>query len=95
MNTFFRRGLPALLALSAIGAHGQFYKLHGASISAGGFGQFNTELESNPTPVTVPLTTPVIGTTQATGQQQFTTGSAGALVSLQFHPVTWAGVELN
>jgi hypothetical protein len=95
MNNFLRRSLPALLALSAIGAQGQFYKLHGASVSVGGFGQFNRVIESDTQPRTAPFTTPFVGTTTETGQNQYTTQSAGGIASLQFHPVSWAGVELN
>ena len=72
-----------LAVMTAATAHAQFYKLKGGSISVGGTGQFDTTLTSN-------------GNVASTGtNQQFTTWSAGFVSSLQFHPVSWAGVEFN
>ena len=100
MNQAFRRTLPILILLSAIGAQAQFYKseFHNSSLSVGGFGQFTTPLTTDPgsgnyiVPFGAGISTyPVT----ITNKQQFTTDSAGFITSFQFHPVSWAGVELN
>ncbi|MGI4757574.1 MAG: hypothetical protein ACRYGF_12095 [Janthinobacterium lividum] len=90
--------LPAALALSAsIGVHAQFYKLHGASISVGATGNYVQTLTDNPQPVTFTSVTPsgVTATNTVFNQMQNNTSSLGFLTSLQFHPVPWAGVEVN
>jgi hypothetical protein len=82
MLRLLRYTLPLALAVTGLSAHAQFYKLHNADVAVGGVGQFTTPLTSNEH--------------SATGDnQQFTTNSAGVLVSLREHPVAWAGVELN
>lgn len=97
-----RRTLPAVLALTvlsaaALPAHAQFYKLKGASVSVGGFGQFTRPLTSSGTPgfFRVPTASGGSTVTFISNKQQYTTNSAGFVTSLQFHPVAWAGVELN
>lgn len=96
MIPLLRRTIPAFLAVAACSAHAQYLKTHGASLSVGGTGQFSTILESNPSPVPLTYTTPYgTASTTVTGQQQYTTWSAGFLTSLQLHPVSWAGVALN
>jgi hypothetical protein len=98
---FMTRMLPAVLLVGALSAQGQYLKLHRASVSAGGFGQFNTILEQNPRSATLNFTTTspsgitAPATTTVTNQRQDTTWSAGFLTSFQFHPVAWAGVEMN
>ena len=100
MTHWIRHTVPLSLFALALTAHGQFYKLHGASISVGATGQFSTELTSNNTGATtflVPLGGSG-GTTYpetALNRQQFTTDSTGFVTSLEFHPVAFAGVELN
>ena len=95
------RVLPALLFVGALSAQGQYFQLHGGSLSAGGYGQFNTILEQSPRdtnlnyPIAGPNGTTIIGTTSVTNQHQDTTWSAGLLTSFQFHPVAWAGIEMN
>lgn len=92
------RTLPVLLALATMsGAHAQFYKLHGGSVSVGGTGQFSTILESSPSNIseTSQITPGNFRTTTISNQQQYTTGSTGFVTKLQFHPLPWAGVELN
>ena len=97
MNRFLRNLLALTVASTAITAHGQFYKLKGASVSVGGTGNFSTTLESNASNVNYTANRTGGGTLNevASGQQQFTTDSTGGLFSLQFHPVAWAGVEVN
>ena len=93
--------LPLMFATAATSAHGQFYKqlysLKGGSISAGYAGQFTTPLTTNPSDVAATISTPTGGVLNETvsGQQQFTDYSAGVLVSVQLHPVSYAGVEVN
>lgn len=88
---------PALLALLATSAEGQFYKLHGGSVSFGATTDYSTPLTSNPTSSVSAIPTPSGGVLSETvvNQQQYTTNSVGGLFSLQFHPVAFAGVELN
>lgn len=95
MIHLLRRTLPAVLALTAVSAQAQYLKTHGASLSVGGTGQFSTILEQNNVPVTVNVNPNGSSTTTVSNQQQFTTLSTGFLTSLQFHPVSWAGVALN
>ncbi len=95
MIHLLRRTVPVLLALSAVSAQAQYLKTHGATLSVGGTGQFSTILEQNNVPVTVNVNPNGSSTTTASNQQQFTTWSAGFLTSLQFHPVSWAGVAFN
>lgn len=98
MMSRLRNTLPALIALTAVSctAHAQYLKTHGATLSVGGTGQFDKTLTSDPSyrPFTYPIQN---GTTLTTvyNQQQFTTWSAGFVSSLQFHPVSWAGVAVN
>jgi hypothetical protein len=89
--------LPIGLILLTAAAHGQFYKLNGATISVGAMSPFDRSLQSNPTSGSYVISTPTGGVinTNVSGQRQFTTDSVGFLTSLQFHPRPWAGVELN
>jgi hypothetical protein len=89
-----RYALPLLFAVTMGSAHAQYLKTHDASVSAGGFGQFNTELITDPEPALLP-NSPAAGSSVVTNERQYTTWSAGFLTSMQFHPVAWAGVELN
>ena len=95
-----RRALPVFLVLTGVGAHAQsqYMKNHGFSLSVGGDGQFTRDINTNPSSgsvfsarqpdgVLVPVT--------VSNQRQYTTGSAGFVTSVQFHPVAWAGVEMN
>jgi hypothetical protein len=96
MIQLLRRTLPALLALTAVSAQAQYLKTHGASLSVGGTGQFTTMLESNSQYVPNTYSIPNGSRTDETFmQQQFTTGSVGFVTSLQFHPVSFAGIALN
>ena len=91
--------VPAMLAFaSAMGAGAQFYKLHGASVSVGATGNYLETLTENPRPYTFSGVDPASGvnlTRTYANQQQDNTSSLGFLTSLQFHPVPWAGVEVN
>jgi len=85
-----------LFLLAFASAEGQFYKLHGASVSVGGFGRFDTALTSSADPVTATVPSPVGPLTNTISEgQQFTTDSGGGVATLLFHPVAWAGVEMN
>jgi hypothetical protein len=89
--------LPSLLVMGATGANAQFYKLHGASVSVGATGNYVQTLTDSPLPVTFSSVTPSGGAATNTifNQQQNNTSSLGFLTSLQFHPVPWAGLEVN
>ena len=96
MIQLLRRALPALVVLSAVTAQAQYLKTHGASLSVGGTGQFSTILESKPSDVSNTYAIPDGSVSdQVYQQQQFTTGSVGFVASLQFHPVSFAGIALN
>jgi hypothetical protein len=95
-----RRALPFMLALSIAGAHAQsqYIKNHGFSLSVGGDGQFTRDLTTNPNSgvtTTVQGSNGLILPVTVNNQRQYTTDSAGFLTSIQFHPVAWAGVEMN
>lgn len=88
--------LPALALLAASASPAQvahYAKTHGVSISVGATGNFATPLTSNPRTLTYP--TGANNTETIYGQNQYITSSPGFLTSFQFHPVPWAGVELN
>ncbi len=101
LQTMRRTILPLVFATLATAAHGQFYKqlysLKGGSISAGYAGQFTTPLTDGSSAVTATINTPTGGVLNETvsGQQQFTPYSGGLLLSMQLHPVSYAGVEVN
>ena len=92
-----QRFLPILLAAAALPAHAQFYKIHGGAVALGGDGLFTTTLTSSPNNYQTNVPTPTGGVLNDTvsGQQQYTTLSAGFYGSFQFHPKPWAGVEVN
>ncbi|MDE1163177.1 MAG: hypothetical protein PW792_14735 [Acidobacteriaceae bacterium] len=83
----------AMLALSAGTAHAQWWKLNNGNVAVGGTGQFNTILTDSPR--SVAATTSNNAPVTVLNQRQDTTWSAGFIGSLQFHPVSWAGVEVN
>lgn len=93
----FRIGtlLPALALLAGSAAPAQmahYAKTHGVSVSVGATGNFVTPLTTDPSPQPFFSGGRVIS---IYGQQQYITSSPGFLTSFQFHPVPWAGVELN
>jgi hypothetical protein len=93
-----QRILPVALALTTVCAHGQYLKNHGFSLSVGGDGQFTRTLTTDPNSGGVYNFSNQLGTptpVAVNNQQQFTTGSAGFITSLEFHPKPWAGVEVN
>jgi hypothetical protein len=99
MSSSLKRSLPLLALLVAANAPAQFYRYlpdHGASVSVGATGNFATPLTTNPTPYTTnTVSSGVTLTNTYSNQQQYITSSVGFLTSLQFHPVAWAGIELN
>lgn len=97
MIHLIKRAVPALLFLAAASAPAQFYKFHGASVSVGATGNFEDKLTSEPVPVTYNrvVSPGVTLTNTATNQSNYITSSVGFLTSFQFHPVPFAGIELN
>ena len=98
MKLAMKRMIPlAVAVMSVTAAQAQFYKLKGASVSVGATSPFTTVLQTNPTNASYTATSTGGGLLNetASGQQQFTTLSTGFLSSLQFHPVAWAGIEMN
>ncbi len=84
------------LLLAAVSAPAQFYKLHGAAISVGATGNYLETLTDNPRPYTYSAVSQGVNVTRTVSNQlQSNTSSVGFLTSLQFHPVPWAGVEVN
>jgi len=100
MHRVLKYVVPALVLFAAAKAPAQFYRYlpeHGASVSVGATGNYLENLTTNPTPVTINTVTPqqIVLTNTYSNQKQYNTSSFGFLTSVQFHPVTWAGVELN
>lgn len=97
MMTSLRRILPIVGMIFAATAHGQYLKAHNASVSVGATGDFSKIFSSAPTPFSTRAPLSVAGTypVTASNQNQYTTNSAGLLISMQIHPLTWAGVEFN
>lgn len=85
--------------IAMLPAHAQWYKLNSGSLSVGGTGQFSKQLSDNRGTTglyQVPFQTGATTyTTTIANQQQGTTESVGFLTSLQWHPVSWAGVAVN
>lgn len=77
---------------NAPGPHHDFGgRLHIGSLSVGATGQFSTVFHSEGL-----HTGPSgYGLFQSTAADQLTTNSLGGLVSMQMHPFTWAGVQVN
>lgn len=94
MRSILRVFSLTLLALPSL-AHAQDRHsfLHDGSLSVGGTGQFTTTLATEPS--AAGFTGPTGNSLYAYGQQQYTTLSAGFVSSLQLHPVSWAGLQLN
>ncbi len=86
-----------LVAVNAPAQWSQYAKQHGVSISVGATGNFVTPLTTNPKTQSFNTVVPpgVTLTDTVSGQWQYITSSPGFLTSFQFHPVPWAGVELN
>ena len=104
MKQVIRRSLPLVFSFAMIGAttsaHGQFfsnmYKLKGGGLAIGGDGQFSTIISTNPSSGTYAFPGgPGSLTESVSGQQQYTTFSAGVIGQLAFHPEPWAGFEVN
>jgi hypothetical protein len=99
VKQFLIKALPVIAMLTAVNSPAQLYqyaKQHGASISVGATGNFATPLTTNPTATTFTTGTgPTAATNTIFNQQQYITSSVGFLTSFQFHPVPWAGVEVN
>lgn len=97
MQINMKQILPVLLAMTTVAtAPGQFYKLHGASVSVGATGNYFETLTSNPQPYTFNTATRTgVVTNTISNQHQTNSSTLGFLTSLQFHPVPWAGIEIN
>lgn len=94
--------LPIVAALLTVQANAQFNymekyaKEHGASVSVGATGNYLYSLTSNPTTQTFnTVSQGVTLTNSISNQKQEISQSVGFLTSLQFHPVPWAGIEVN
>ncbi|GAA3746404.1 hypothetical protein [Terriglobus aquaticus] len=84
------------LMVAAVSAQAQFSRLKGGTIAVSATEEFTTPLTNNATPLTAPVGTPPNALSETiTGQQQGTTSKPGVLAQLGFHPVAWAGIELN
>ncbi len=88
--------VPLCLMVAGVSAQAQFYKLKGATLSASATEEFGTPLTSSPSSVTtqVPSGSGFLNQT-VSGQAVNDTSKPGILVSLGFHPVAWAGIEIN
>ena len=100
MTKFLRRSIPVLLTLAATAAHAQFnykyYHDHGASLSVGATGDIgNTQLTYKPNAGVTTVPTTGFTTQAVSNQQQNPTMSVGFISTFAFHPVAFAGIELN
>jgi hypothetical protein len=88
--------LPLCLVLATVGAQAQFYRLKGATVSVSGTNLWTTPLTNDATSSSAVIGTPPNALNETvSGRQQYATSKAGVLGSLGFHPVAWAGLELN
>ena len=96
MSLKIKHVVPACLMLAAVGAQAQFTRLKGATISVSATEEFSTPLTSNPTSVSATIGTPPNALAETVSNQtQNSTSKPGILASFEFHPVSWAGIELN
>lgn len=96
MKSGIKQALPLCLLLAAASAHGQYYKLKGATLSVSGTNLWSTPLTNDATSSTAIVGTSPNGLRETvSGQQQGATSKPGILASFGFHPVSWAGIELN
>ena len=97
MKSSLKYMLPLALAIAPSIAHGQFLKrLDNGSISVGATGQFSTDMTDDRRFGTVSVPSAAGTLSEITSSpQQYTTDSVGFLTSFQFHPVSFAGLELN
>ena len=88
--------MPVCLAVTAVSAQAQFYKLKGATVAVQGTQLWSTPLTNNAGPVTTFVgTAPNALRETVIGQQQGATSKPGVLATVGFHPKPWAGVEFN
>jgi hypothetical protein len=78
--------IASLVALTAA-AQAQFSRLHVGNVSAGGTGQFSRIL--------TPINTTIAPNANSITLRQDTTWSAGLITSLQMHPLSFVGIQLN
>lgn len=84
------------LMLAAVTAQAQFNRLKGATLAVSGTNLWSTPVTNDATPATVIVgTAPNASRQTIYGQQQGATSKPGVLATFGFHPVSWAGVELN
>ena len=97
MKFVLKRVLPVCVLLGAVGASAQFDRLKGATISVSATQVFTTPITSNPSDVSAQIATPTGGVLAetVTNQAQNSTSRPGVLAQFGFHPVSWAGVEVN
>lgn len=100
MKLSLRYAIPVLTLLAVSQAPAQFNnyaKQHGLSVSVGATGNFVTPLTTNPSTTIFNSVVPpgITLTNTISNQQQYITSSLGFLTSVQFHPVAWAGIEMN
>ena len=89
--------VPAALLLASIGAQAQFTRLKGATVAVSATGEFDTPITDNASPVIAAVPTVGGGFINQTisAQANNATTKPGVLATFGFHPVAWAGVELN
>ena len=84
------------LMLAAAGAQAQFNRLKGGTLAVSATQEFTTPVTSNAATVSTIVGTPPNALQETVyGQQQGATSKPGVLASFGFHPVAWAGVEIN
>lgn len=84
------------LMLAAVSAQAQFNRLKGGTLAVSATEEFSTPLTNNARSVNSVVGTPPNALNETVfGQQQGTTSKPGVLAQFGFHPVPWAGVEIN
>ncbi len=84
------------LTLAAVSAQAQFNRLKGGTLAVSATEEFTTPVTNNATSVSTVVGTPPNALSETTYNQQVgATSKPGVLASFAFHPVAWAGVEVN
>ena len=89
--------VPLCLVFAAVSAQAQFYRLKGATVSVSGTNLWSTPVTTDPSPVVanIPTASGQLLQQTVTSQSQGATSKPGILASVGFHPVAWAGIEVN
>lgn len=96
MKFGIKSAVTLCMTLAAVSAQAQFNRLKGATISVSATQEFTTPVTNNASSVSTVVGTPPNALREtAYNQQQGATSKPGVMAQFGFHPISWAGIELN